>query len=188
MAFDSSQWMSTVSLVASSLSAAGTAYLWIVKARRELPNLQIYPCSAGAEVNLGVYRGETRGLQFRTSVVVANYSLLPNAVIGVDVSMKRRDGSWEDISAPRAAGLPLNVPSMTTQKVELEWSVVLPALADAEARRGVEIPGAYLDHYYAEPRRLGIAVWALGEKEFRSIVPLTAGPSTARAIPFPRAA
>jgi hypothetical protein len=77
---------------------------------------------------------------------------------------------------------------MSTQKVELEWSVMLPALADTESRRSNEIASGYLDHYYAEPRRLGVAVWALGEKEFRSIVPLSAEPAMVRAAQFSRAA
>lgn len=188
MALDTSQWMSTVSLIASGMSVAGTAYFWVVKARREQPNLQIYPCAGSVEVNLGVYRGETRGLQFRTSVVVANYSSLPNAVIGVDLSMKRRDGSWEDVPSSRAANLPLNIPSLTTQRIELDWSAVLPALADAESRRASEIAAAYLDHYFAAPRKLGVAVWALGHREFRAILPLGAEAAAVRDVPLPRAA
>lgn len=172
MPFDSSHLMSTVSLVGSVATAAATAYFWVIRARRERPSLRIYAADRATEINLGVYRDETRGLLFRTSVIVANYSSLPNAVIAAEVALKSRDGDWEDAAAPRAAGVPLNVPSMTTVRLDLEWSVQLPALAAAEALRPSEIVKVYLDHYYAQPSRLGIAVWALGKKEFRAVLPL----------------
>jgi hypothetical protein len=164
--------MSTVSLVGSVATAAATAYFWAVRVRREQPNLRIYAADRATEIILGVYRGETRSLQFRTSVIVANTSSLPNAAIAVEVALKRCDGAWEDVSAPRAAGLPLNLPSMTTVRLDLDWSVQLPALASAEALRPSEIGRAYVDHYYAAPATFGIAIWALGETEFRAVLPL----------------
>jgi len=172
MSFDSSHLMSSVSLAGSVATAAATAYFWVVRARRERPNLRIYSADRATEINLGVYRGETRGLLFRTSVIVANYSSLPNAVIAAEVALKLSDGDWEDAAAPRVAGLPVNVPSMTTVRLDLEWSVQFRALAAAEALRPNEIVKAYLDHYYAQPSKMGIALWALGEKEFRTVLPL----------------
>ena|SRR5438105_4104316 len=172
MTLDSSHLMSTVSLFGSAASAAATAYFWISRFRREQPNLRIYPAAQTPDVILGVYRGETRSLQFKTSAVVANYSSMPNAVISVELGMKRRDGSWADIAIVRAAGLPLNVPPMTTARLELEWSVMLPSLAPAEALRANEITNAYLEHYYATPAKFGVSIWALGETEFRAVLPL----------------
>lgn len=173
MAMDSSHLMSTVSLVGSAASAAATAYFWAVRVRRERPNLKIYAADRATEINLGVYRGETRGLQFRTGVIVANFSSLPNAVIAAEIALKKRDGSWEEVPTARATGLPMNVPSMTTVRLEVDWSVTLPSLALAEEMRGSDVVRAYLDHYYAESRRFGISVWALDHKEFRSVLPLT---------------
>jgi hypothetical protein len=172
MPMDSGHMMSTLSMVGSAASIAATFYIWFSKFRRERPNLRIYPSDQSAEINLGVLRGDTRGFQFRFSGVIANYSSLPNAVLGVELAMKRRDGSWEEIPAPRAAGLPLNVPPMTTVRLDLEWSVQLPALDSAERLRANEIPRAYLEHYYAARRRVGVSVWALGEAEFRAVLPL----------------
>jgi hypothetical protein len=186
MPFDSSHLMSTVSLVGSVATAAATAYFWAVRVRREQPNLKIYACERATEVNLGVYRGETRGLQFRAGVIVANYSSMPNAAIAVEVALKRRDGSWEEVPAPRATGLPFNIPPMTTAKLELEWSVTLPALAAAETLRPVEIGRAYLDHYYADALKSGVSIWALGEREFRAVLPLL--PERTAAAPLAEAA
>jgi hypothetical protein len=165
--------MSTVSLVGSVATAAATAYFWIVRARRERPCLRIYVADRATEIILGVYRGESRGLQFRTNVIVANTSSMPNAIIGVEIALKHRDGSWDDVPAPRVAAIPLNVPSMTTVRLEIEWTVTLPALAAAEALRANEIVTAYFEHYFATPSRFGIAIWALGEREFRAVLPLT---------------
>jgi hypothetical protein len=137
-------------------------------------------------VNLGVYRGETRGLQFRTSVVVANYSTMPNAAIAVELAIKRRDESWEEIPAPRVAGLPFNIPPMTTAKLDLDWSVTLPALAAAETLRPAEIGRAYLDHYYSESLKFGVSIWTLGEQEFRAVLPLM--PERKAAAPMAQAA
>lgn len=173
MAFDSSHLMSTVSLVGSAASAAATAYFWAVRVRRERPSLKIYCADRSTEINLGVYRGETRGLEFRTGVIVANYSSLPNAVIAAEIGLKRRDGSWEEVPSARTNGLPLNVPSMTTVRLEIAWSVTLPSLAPAEELRGSDVVRAYLDHYYAESRRFGVSIWALDNNEFRSVLPLT---------------
>ena len=172
MSFDSSHLMATVSLVGSAVSAGATLYFWLSKVRREQPNLKIYSADRSTEVILGVYRGETRSLQFRTSVVVANYSLLPNAVIAAELAVRRRDRSFEDIGSPRVAGLPLNVPSMTTVRIEFEWSAMLPALASAEELKASQIPQAYLDHYYSDPIQIGVSLWALGETEFRAVLPL----------------
>jgi hypothetical protein len=172
MPMDSGHMMSTLSMVGSAATMAATFYFWVTKFRRERPNLRIYPSDQSAEINLGVFRDAKRGFQFRLSGVIANYSSLPNAVLGVELAMIRRDGSWEEIPAPRAAGLPLNVPPMTTVRLDLEWSVQLPALDSAERLRANEIPRAYLEHYYAARRRIGIALWALGEAEFRAVLPL----------------
>jgi len=186
MPFDSSHLMSTVSLVGSVATAVATAYFWAVRVRREQPYLKIYSCDRTTEVNLGVYRGETRGLQFRASVIVANYSSMPNAAIGVEVALKRRDGAWEEIPAPRAVGLPFNIPPMTTAKLDLEWSVTLPSLPAAETLRPVEIGRAYLDHYYSYALKSGVSVWALGEREFRAVLPLL--PERGAAAPLAQAA
>jgi hypothetical protein len=173
MAMDSSHMMSTVSLIGSAASAAATAYFWAVRVRRERPSLKLYSADRATEINLGVYRGETRGLQFRTGVIVANYSSLPNAVLAAEIALKKRDGSWEEVPSARATGLPLNVPSMTTVRLEVEWSVTLPSLASAEELRGSDVIRSYLDHYYAESRRFGVSIWALGNREFRAVLPLT---------------
>src|SRR5262249_19540788 len=126
--------------------------------------------------------------QFRTSVIVANTSSMPNAAIAVEVAFKRQDKGWEDVAAPRAAGLPLNLPPMTTVRLDLDWSVQWPALAAAEALRPSEIARAYREHYYAKPAKFGIAIWSLGETEFRAVLPLVADRAAGVAMRWSEAA
>jgi hypothetical protein len=180
--------MSTISMIGSAASMAATAYIWITRFRRERPNLRIYPSDQTAEVTLGPYRGDLRSVQFRTVAVVANYSSLPNAVLAAELAMKRRDGDWNEIACPCAAGLPLNVPPMMTVRLELTWSTNWRALDSAEKLPNHEIVAAYLNHYCGEKPRIGLSVWALGDTEFRAVLPFALPPIDAERIPLRKAA
>jgi hypothetical protein len=166
--------MSTVSLIGSGATAAATIYMWLSRFRRERPNLQLYPAAAQTGVEVGVLRGDTRYLHMKVAAVVANCSALPNAVIDVALDLRTRDGRWEEVKSPRVTvGLPLNVSSLTTGLVTLEWTQPLPAHEPAEANNGpAAIIAGYLDHYYAQPAVARITVLALGDREFNGVVPL----------------
>ena len=185
MPFDSSHLMSTVSLVGSVATAVATAYFWAVRVRREQPYLKIYSCDRATEVNLGVYRGETRGLQFRASVIVANYSSMPNAAIGVEVALKRRDGAWEEIPAPRG-GLALQHSADDDGEIGPRMVGDFAGAAgrrDVAARRDRSRLSRSLLLRRAQIRRVGLV---LGEREFRAVLPLL--PERGAAAPLAQAA
>ena len=172
MSPEATPMVSVVSLVGSAATAAATAYMWLTRFRKERPNLQLYPAAAHTGIELGVLRGETRFLHFKFGAVVANYSSLPNAVIDVAVDLRRPDRSWQEVEKPRAtAALPLNVTSMTTALLTLEWVLPLQAVAEAEA---VDGPGAivagYLAHYFTAPAAARLTVLALGDREFAAVL------------------
>ena len=65
--------------------------------------------------------GDPIKLVFEVKTVVANYSTLPNALLGVDASVKMRDGSWQPAETrldPKTP-LPINVPSLHTVRLDL---------------------------------------------------------------------
>lgn len=72
-----------VSLVGSFFSGTCTMYFWLVRANRERPNLK--PHYVKHEFVLGRTREDQRHFGVTLEVVVANYSVLPNAVLGVRV-------------------------------------------------------------------------------------------------------
>jgi hypothetical protein len=59
--------------------------------------LKIYNGESHTSVGLSVLRGDIRILDFHLGIVVANYSLLPNAVIGARLSIQTKDGGWQHV-------------------------------------------------------------------------------------------
>ena len=89
------QEMTWMSLAGSVFSTACTAYFWLVRSRRERPNLASHLLEH--EFFLGQGRVETRTIGFQLAVVLANNSILPNAVIGARVWLRTADGNWESV-------------------------------------------------------------------------------------------
>src|SRR5947209_17265357 len=105
-----------VSFALSTVSALATFYMWAVRARQERPRLKL--CKA--EPRFGGHAHSSCAdpvkLTLEVRAVVANYSSLPNAVLGVRAWVRTREGSWRPAEAavdPKNP-LPLNVPPMQT--------------------------------------------------------------------------
>ena len=65
-------------------------------------------------------------------------------------------------------------------------SLVNPVMA--EELKASQIPNAYLDHYYSAPLQIGVSLWALGDTEFRAVLPLRTERTSAGGLRLAQAA
>jgi len=118
----------------SVLAMLSTFYFWLVSSKKERARLKTYlvemPHFGGhfgwqrdTDNDQGGAPGVYRLAYFR--LAVANYSSLPNAILGYSFSVKAKDGSWKN--APvyhryndlKTSELPLNIPPLQTVPLEV---------------------------------------------------------------------
>lgn len=153
-----------VSLGGSIFSTLCTGYFWFVKANRERPKLK--PFLIDHEFFLAECREETRTLGLNLHLAVANYSTLPNAILGVDLQLKCRDGSWQEVTKltiDKQTQLPMNLPPLQTAMLRLLGRIPFEYNKELEARKNIE--GAYIERYLATPLTVKLAVRGLHEKQ-----------------------
>jgi hypothetical protein len=154
------------SLAGSIFSVVLTVYFWFVKSRKERPNLRLY--LADREFFLGTGTAEQRQLGLKMGIIVANYSSLPNALLDVQLSLKKRDGTLlevEDVKFDQQTPMPFNVPALQTVLLRVIGRVRFPASATLEQDKN--IGAAYANHFLAEPRAVQVEVKALNDKSFQ---------------------
>src|SRR5262245_3219762 len=103
-------FMSMFGFLGSIFSTLATAYFWLVRMRQERPRLR--PYLADHELFLGLSRDNVRQVGVKLGVVVANYSILPNAILGAKLSVRTRVG-WQEVgnvSFDKATPQPFNLP------------------------------------------------------------------------------
>jgi hypothetical protein len=152
--------LSAFSMAGSAFSTVATGYFWLVRTRREKPNLR--PHVADRDFYLGSGTAETRQIGLKLGLIVANYSLLPNALLGVSVAVQTADYSWQPmqrLTFDAATPLPFNVPSMQTVLLRLNGYLTFPSKPELEA--GSKTLSAYVEHYLAEPKRFQVEVRSL---------------------------
>lgn len=144
------QEMSWMSLAGSVFSTACTVYFWFVRARRERPKLTAHLLEH--EFFLGQGRAETRTIGVKLAVVVANGSILPNAVIGARAWLKTADGAWESVeglTTDAQTPLPINLPPQQTGILRLTGRITFSTHADLESQR--PSAAAYVAQYLRRP-------------------------------------
>ncbi len=161
------------SLGVSLCTAVATFFFWIVKAKQEWPNLKIY----SAEPQIGGYAQSSCTdpikLTFEVRTIVANYSTLPNAVLGVHAKVKMSDGSWRDAEAriDDKTPLPLNIGSLQTVKLNVSLSITVAALWEGQACKNThETFALYRDRFVAQPLQTIVGLRTLGEKMFAEVL------------------
>ena len=162
-----------VSFVLSSITALATFYLWAVKARQERPRLR----ACKAEPRFGGYAPSSCGdpvrLAFEVKAVVANCSSLPNALLGVRVWLRLREGTWQEAEAKidERTALPLNLPAMQTSRLNLTATLAVPALAQGQSCRNThETFALYRECYLAQPLEVKLELGALGDQAFTDVL------------------
>jgi hypothetical protein len=167
---------SHVSFGVSLITALFTFYYWIVKARKEQPRLKLYPADPQFGGHAQSSCSDPVKLVFEVKSVVANYSTLPNALLGVQSWVKMRDGSWQEAETrldPKTP-LPLNVPPLQTVRLDLALTIAVPAVPEGEACRNTQETFAlYRERCVSQPLEAKVALKTLGEKLFANV--LTSG-------------
>jgi hypothetical protein len=82
--------MPIASMIGSALTAAWTGYFWLVRVKRERPDLRAY--LADHEMFLAHSTVDQRHVGLKMGLIVANYSSLPNALLGVRLWVRQKDG------------------------------------------------------------------------------------------------
>jgi hypothetical protein len=170
--------MSLTSLAGSVFSTACTAYFWLVKVRREQPSLRAH--LADRECYLGTGGKDTRQVGLKLGVIVANYSALPNALLGARLWVRHRDGGWrevENVSFDKQTPLPFNLPSMQTVLLRLNAYLSFPVQPEVEdAGTANRILSGYCDRFMTEPREIRIELEGLNERKHRDVLRCAASP------------
>lgn len=92
------------------------------------------------------------------------YRSLPNALLGVRLWLRQRDGGWlpvEGITFDPKTPLPFNVPAMQTVLVRIAGRVAFPTADDIEGTPATL--ANYLDRHVATPREIGVELRGLGD-------------------------
>jgi hypothetical protein len=142
-------YVSYASFTGSAVSVLATSYFWLVRVRRERPCLVPYP--ADKEFFLGLSRDGVRQIGLKVGVVVANHSVLPNAVLGARLWVRLRDG-WQEaghLAFDKQTPQPFNVPSLQTVLLRLTGTLSFPYQDALE--EGSKTTANYLNTFVAQP-------------------------------------
>jgi hypothetical protein len=154
--------MSITSMLGTAFTFAWTAYFWLVRVKKERPSMR--PYLADQEMFLGSTVGETRQVGIKLGLVVANYSSLPNALLGVRLWLRQRDGGWlaiENLTFDAKTPLPFNVPAMQTALIRIAGRVAFPTVDEIEGAPSTL--NDYLSRHIASPREFGVELKGLGD-------------------------
>jgi hypothetical protein len=161
--------MSMFSMAGSAFSTLATGYFWLVRNRREKPNLRAYV--ADREFYLGRGGAENRQIGCKLGLIVANYSILPNSLLGVTLAVKRKDGGWQPVQGmtfdPQTP-LPFNIPPMQTVLLRMNGYLSFPNVAEIENSSSL-LPG-YLERHLADPRQYQVELRALNNRRQTQVV------------------
>jgi hypothetical protein len=140
--------------------------------RRERPNLSAY--FGGHEFFLGNGGAETRQIGLKVGVIVANASVLPDALLGVRVWLHAADGSWltpERTVIDAQTPLPSNLAALHTTMVRTTSYFRFPTRPELEDGRPLP---AYVGHYLPNPGRVRVELLGLNDRRHPGLLPLPA--------------
>jgi hypothetical protein len=161
--------MTVVSLAGAAASTGATVYFWFVRVRSERARLT---CElVERELYLAGMTEQTRQVGLKLGLVVANGSSLPNALLGVKVRVKLRDGGWleaEKVAFDKVTPRPINVTAMQT--TFLVVNAYLSFASVSELEQGGKTLAAYADHYLANPREIEVELKGLNNRRFPCVV------------------
>jgi hypothetical protein len=159
------------SFAVSVCSALFTFYFWIVKARQERPSLKCYAVDPQLSGYAFSSSGDPIKLIFEPKLILANYSSLPNAVLGATVWMRHRDDGWLPTRAviDAATPLPLNLAPMQTTRLGLRLTIEVPPVAEGDRCRNThETFALYRNLMLPERLELRVELTSLGGCVFTS--------------------
>ncbi|MCI0684654.1 MAG: hypothetical protein L0Y71_21365 [Gemmataceae bacterium] len=147
---------------ASLFSSLATAYFWMVRMQNERPCLK--PHLADKEFFLGNSRDGVRQIGLKLGVIVANYSALPNAILGARLWMRSPEGWLEltSVAFDKQTPQPFNVPSLQTVLLRLNATLSFPYQDALE--EGNRTVSNYLNRFLTPARELRIELRRLGDE------------------------
>jgi hypothetical protein len=157
------------SFAGSVLATASTAYFWLVRANGERPRLKTYRVAALDGAQLAGGPGTMRS-QFYVKAVVANYSSLPNAVLGVRTWVKGRDGAWQEAATilDEKSQPPFNLPPLHTVPLGLTITITVPEAGPDAPRPASRREAAFQS--VAQPVEIKVELRGLSEKRFSDVL------------------
>jgi hypothetical protein len=164
---------SHLSLVGSAVSMAATVYFWLVRMRREKPCLK--PYLADREFYLGLSRDEVRRIGLKVGIIVANYSVLPNAVLGARLWIRQTDGGWLEagnIAFDKQTPQPFNIPPLHTVMLRLTGTLSFPFQDTLED--GNKTAGNYMSRHLVQPVEMKVELRHLNDRADTYALPLPA--------------
>jgi hypothetical protein len=173
-------FMKVVSLVGSGFATASTLYFWLIRANRERPQLKTYLTSP-FDASFLAGSGDTMRSQFYVKAVVANYSTLPNAILGARTWVKARDGSWQLATTifPEKNQVPCNLAPLQTVPLQITTTIVVPAPAEGTPRPASQREAAFQS--VAQPVEIKVELRCLGDKHFTDVLTTTSTVTSAAA-------
>ena len=145
----------------SAVSMLTTLYFWFVRMRRERPYLK--PQVVDKEFYLGLSRDEVRQIGLKVGLIVANYSVLPNAILGARMWVRLRNG-WQEVghlAFDKLTPQPFNIPPLQTVLLRLTGTLSFPY--DNALEEGSKTTANYLTSFLAQPHEMKLELRSLDE-------------------------
>jgi hypothetical protein len=155
-------FMMVAGFVGSVFSTLATVYFWFVRMRQERPRLE--PHVVDREFFLGVARDQVRQVGVKIGVVVANCSVLPNAILRARLWLRTPSG-WQELDQlafDKETPLPFNIPPMQTVLLRLNGTLTMPY--DACLEQGNKTLANYTNRYLRQPLEVKLELHRLNEQ------------------------
>jgi hypothetical protein len=155
-------YLSYVGFAGSAVSMITTLYFWFVRMRLEQPCLK--PHLADQEFFLGLNRDGVRQIGLKAGVIVANYSVLPNAILGVRLWIRLNDG-WQEVGQlafDKQTPQPFNLSPLQTVLLRLAGTLSLPYQDALE--EGSKTTANYLGRFVVQPLEMKLELRHLNEQ------------------------
>lgn len=155
-------YLTFASLAGSAFSALATIYFWFVRMRQERPCLRAH--LADKEFFLGLSRADTRQIGVKVGAIVANHSVLPNAILDARLRVRLQDG-WQEVghlAFDKQTPQPFNIPALQTVLLRLNGTLSFPYQAPLE--QGSNVAANYLRCFLAQPLELKLELRCLNER------------------------
>ncbi len=138
-----------LSMGGSLLAVTSTLYFWLVRSNGEKPNLEVFAMKPPEgcvlmpqEQPQGFYKfcsfDDHVCAMYWLDLAVVNNSTLPNAILGLQASMRLADNRWREamVQTPNETPLPLNLSPLTTIGLPVTLSLPIegPLGSDNAAR------------------------------------------------------
>jgi len=155
-------YLTYVGFAGSAVSMLTTLYFWLVRMRQEQPCLQ--PYLADKEFFLGLGRADVRQLGLKVGIIVANYSVLPNAILGARLWIRLHDG-WQEVgnlAFDKQTPQPFNIPPLQTILLRLTGVLSFPYQDALE--EGSKTMGNYLSSFVTQPLEMKLELRHLNQR------------------------